>query len=183
MKGIDEDYDKFTEVMGRSHDAPAYPDLLAERIIGRVLGESRKAGSRLTIQKFIFGWTSVAWVRRSLAIASLLLVGMFAYQQFEILTGIRDINYRMKEGGGFEVRPSASYDQGKVLQLATSPSDGLDSIKVSVEDISRLIESYNKLEISWERINRILQRNPDLLRKIEKEYSESLVEAGSKSKI
>ena len=183
MMGIDEEYDRFTGVLGRSHNAPAHPDLLAERIIGRVPGVSRKASSRLTIQEFIFGWTSVGWVRRSLSIASLLLVGLFAYQQFEIVTGIRDINYRMKAGGGFEVRPSASYDPERVLQLATIPSDGLDSIKVSVEDISKLIESYNKLEVSWERINRILQRNPDLLRKIEKEYGESLVEAGSKSKI
>ncbi|MBM3419857.1 MAG: hypothetical protein FJY11_01850 [Bacteroidetes bacterium] len=186
MKVNEEEYNRFTEVMGRSHNAPAHPDLLAERIIERVLGESRKAGSRPAIHEFVFGWTTVGWARRSLSIASLLLVGLFVYQQFEIMTGIKDINYRMKAGGGIEVRPAESFEPGQALRLKSLSSSlpyGVDSIKVSVDDISRLIELYKELELSRERINRILQLNPEILRMIEKEYRGSLMEDRNKPTI
>jgi hypothetical protein len=186
MKVNEEEYDRFTKVMGRSHNAHAHPDLLAERIIGRVLGESRKAGNRLTMQELVFGWTSVGWVRRSLAFASLLMVCLFVYQQFEIMSGVRDINLRMKSGGGIEVRPAASFEPGQdpgLRSLTSSLPHGVDSIKVSVDDISKLIESYRELELSRERINWILRRNPDILRMIEKEYGGSIMEDVSKPKI
>ena len=84
---------------------------------------------------------------------------------------------------GIEVKPASSGGEYRSLIMLEGRFSLRDSISVSVNDIQNLIESYKELEESYEKIYRILQKNPDLLQRIEKEFGETLENIEFKTKI
>ncbi|MFO7574498.1 MAG: hypothetical protein R6W67_05025 [Bacteroidales bacterium] len=179
----DSEYLRLVKLLGENHFTPAHPDILIEKAIDRVNQKRKMIREKTIIPGFLLDWTMVGWARMPMAVFSLALVVLFAYQQHEIMSGIRDIRSRMKEGS-FEVTPSAT---GGVtlsrMAVMTVSHIGPDSIRVAAHDIERLIESYNELEMSWYRIIKVLERNPQLLRRIEREYGASLENLKHKPKI
>jgi len=169
----DSEYLRLVKLLGENHFTPAHPDILIEKAIDRVNQKRKMIREKTIILGLLLDWTMVGWARKPMAVFSLLLVVLFAYQQYEIMSGIRDLRSRMKDGS-FEVGPSSAGVTVPGMVLMTGRYIGPDSIRVAAHDVERLIESYNELEMSWHSIIRVLERNPQLLRRIEREYGESL---------
>jgi hypothetical protein len=184
MRTEDDVYTKVVSGMGEYHTGPAHPEILSSKILDRVANQSSRKHPFYLVTALLFGWTSVAWVRRSMTLAAVLLIALFAYQQYEIVRSIQDLNARLSENvTGIEVKPAASGGEYANLLLMGGRFTSKDSIRVSVNDIQKLMESYEELRETNRRIYLLLQNNPDLLSRIEKEFGQTLESIDKKPKI
>jgi len=174
--GTDEDVRlKVISSLSSYHKEPAHPDILSSKILHRISMERAETGRSKEIIALLFGWTSVSWVRRSMTLVSLLLIALFVYQQYEIKTGLADLNMRLSENvAAIKVRPAPSGVEYTNLMIMGGRFSSNDSIRVAVNDIQKLIKSYDELELSYRRIYNLLQKNPDLLRRVQEEFGEAL---------
>jgi hypothetical protein len=182
--GEKESYERLVGALSSFHREPPNPGILAAKIMNRIDYKDSRRVSRLTLGGLIFGWTSVAWVRRSMMAASIAIVSLFVYQQFQIMTGLRALESKLSDGlPTTEIRMTTSGNEylNKVMLRERFALN--DSIRVSVADIEALIESYNELQISYEKISRFLKMNPEFRKRIESEYGESFSSVMSKPKI
>ena len=180
----DDLYKKVITSLGEHHNEPPHPANLSARIMERIAAEMSAKRNPFGFGAMIFGWTSVVWVRRTMTFAALLLVTLFAYQQFELIAGLRDLSVKLSGNtAGFEVKPAPSGGEYRNLLMLGGRLSSKDSISVSVSDIQNLIESYEELEESYEKIYRILQNNPELLKRLEKEFGETIENIDLKTKI
>jgi hypothetical protein len=180
----DDLYKKVITSLGEHHNEPPHPSNLSARIMERIATEKRGEKITFGILAMIFGWTLVPWVRRTMTVAALLLVVLFGYQQLELIAGLKDLSAKMSENvAGIEVKPASSGGEYRSLLMLEGRFSSRDSVSVSVNDIQNLINSYQELEESYEKIYRILKKNPELLQRIEKEFGETLENIEFKTKI
>jgi hypothetical protein len=183
MRGEKERYERLTGKLSSFHREPPDSDMLAGRIMDRIASDNI-AEPRNTLTGLFFGWTTVAWVRRSMMAASITIISLFVYQQFQITSGLRELESKLSDGlGKTDIRMTTSGNEylNKIMLRGRFSTN--DSIRVSVADIEDLIESYNELQLSYEKINRFLQMNPEFVKRLENEYGESFSSVLSKSKI
>lgn len=180
----DDLYKKVITSLGEHHNEPPHPANLSARIMERIAAEKLTKKNPFGFGAILFSWTLVPWVRRTMTVAALLLVALFGYQQFELIAGLKELSAKMSGNvAGIEVKPASSGGEYRSLIMLEGRFSLRDSISVSVNDIQNLIESYKELEESYEKIYRILQKNPDLLQRIEKEFGETLENIEFKTKI
>lgn len=184
MRGEKENYERLIGKLSSFHREPPNHEMLAGKIMDRIADEERTVESRVTLAGLLFGWTTVAWVRRSMMAASIAIVSLFVYQQFQIMSGLRQLESKLSDGlGTTEIRMTTSGNEYLNKILLRERFSANDSIRVSVADIEDLIESYNELQISYEKINRFLIMNPEYRRRLENEYGELLPPISSKPNI
>lgn len=103
---------------------------------------------------FIFGWTEIGWLRRSLSLASILIIGLFLGQQLFVIDRINKIEERM-----------VSFNTEKILQFQREnvilnsliledpeASQLADSISVSTHDLMKLVRDYRELQHKYEKM-------------------------------
>jgi hypothetical protein len=184
MKENDEQYTLLTDKLGSLHTEPPHAAILASKILSKIQSERGMRSGLTYFFTIIFGWTVMPWVRRSMAIASFLLITTFIYQQYQIMMRFRDLEEKISDGfGRIDVRSTSSGNTNLNFMMLRGRLLSADSINISVEDIKALINSYDELRSSYARINRILQKNPDLLQKLEEEYGESVNIIRNKPKV
>jgi hypothetical protein len=184
MKDDREKYEKLTAMLSSSYRMPPNPEKLVFDIMSRVRSESEMRYTGVTLSGLIFGWTSVAWVRRMMLAASVAIIALFAYQQSQIITGLRKLESRYSaDTGAVMARPTSSGNDYLNLMMFRGRFSSSDSIRVSVDDINNLIGSYKELEVSVEKMRRFLLMNPELVLMLEKEYGESVQEIVGKPKM
>ncbi|MBS0010921.1 MAG: hypothetical protein KFF49_05905 [Bacteroidales bacterium] len=113
-----------------------------------------KAGIGKEKSDYFFGWTKIVWLRRSLAVASVLITGIFIGQHLLLVNRINDLEKRMI---GFNTEKILEYQRQNVLINAKIIKDyGLslhpDSIKVSTGDLLNLINEYRELKTKYENL-------------------------------
>lgn len=114
----------------------------------------QKAGKRTRQVDYIFGWTEIGWLRRSLSVASILIIGLFVGQQLFVIDRINNIEERM-----------VSFNTDKILQfqrenvilnslILEDPevSHLADSISVSTYDLMQLLRDYRELQNKYEKM-------------------------------
>jgi len=113
-----------------------------------------KIGKKSRRLDYLFGWTEIVWLRRSLAIASAVIVILFLLQQIHVVSRIDQIEKRMLS---FNTEIILEYQRENVIvnsvilrnQEATLLTD---SINVSTYDLMNLIREYRDLQAKYERI-------------------------------
>jgi hypothetical protein len=85
-------YDKIVNILRNSK--PRLDDTMeVEReIINAITGKQRPAFSPEDFIDFLFGWTRIAWVRRSLVTISVFLLVAFVWQQGIIMRQVRNLS-------------------------------------------------------------------------------------------
>lgn len=114
----------------------------------------QKTGKRTRQVDYIFGWTEIGWLRRSLSVASILIIGLFVGQQLFVIDRINNIEERM-----------VSFNTDKILQfqrenvilnslILEDPevSHLADSISVSTYDLMQLLRDYRELQNKYEKM-------------------------------
>lgn len=103
---------------------------------------------------YLFGWTEIVWLRRSLAIASAVIVILFILQQIHVVSRIDQIEKRMLS---FNTEKILEYQRenvivNSVLMRSQEASFLTDSINVSTYDLLNLIREYRDLQTKYEQI-------------------------------
>ena len=120
---------------------------LREEIMHRISNKSKRLG-------YLFGWTEVVWLRRSLATASVVIVILFILQQLHVVNRIDQLEKRVLS---FNTDKILEYQREDVIVnsvLMSSEEMTLltDSINVSKYDLLNLIREYRDLQAKYEQI-------------------------------
>ncbi len=122
-------------------------DELSEGVIKRISG--RRSG-----MDYVFGWTEIVWLRRSMTVASVLIVILFGIQQLFMTKRIEKLENRMISNNTDKV---LEYQREKVIASSVlftdrDRKDMNDSIKVATGDLLDLVKSYRSLQAKYEEI-------------------------------
>jgi len=103
---------------------------------------------------YLFGWTEIIWLRRSLAIASIVIVAVFIVQQLFVINRIDKLEKRMIS---FNTEKILEYQRENVIVnsvIMRNPETKLlaDSINISTDDLLNLIREYRELQNKYEEI-------------------------------
>ena len=122
-------------------------EFLREGIMNGITKKSRRLD-------YLFGWTEIVWLRRSLATASVVIVIMFALQQLRVVSRIDKLEKRMLS---FNTEKILEYQRenvivNSVIMHSQETAILADSIKVSTNDLLNLIREYRDLQTKYEQI-------------------------------
>jgi hypothetical protein len=145
-----------------------------EREVMSRISNNRQRLSLPDLMDFFFGWVYIRWVRRTLIIASFLLVAVFVYQQGIIL---KQINYMSRQtilvDGGNE---SANLDVvQKKLMIYKLTRRKLPSkyVTISEKEMQELLESVKELQIKYKDLLDLIDEDPQLKKYIEEKFIEN----------
>jgi len=103
---------------------------------------------------YLFWWTEIRWLRRSLAVAASVIIGIFIVQQMLISNRIDRLEDRMisiNTEGILEMQRENVLINSVVLE-SPEASRFTDSILVSTDDLLSLIREYRKLQEKYDEL-------------------------------
>jgi hypothetical protein len=154
-------------------------DSLMEEVLDRIPDKNEPL--RKLMYHYVFGWTSVSWIRTSMATAALVLFGFFIFQQAWFNHRINNLEEQIvKTIDGLDKHESGLNLSEKILLNLISTED-IDSITLSRKDFNKLMQSYIEMEKNLEYHNLEKQSFKDLI--IQKKMSKDITIEKSKSKL
>lgn len=173
MKADDSKYRKVMEVLKKSEPVTGSQEEIEREVINRINYLPKKDKERFSVFSFLFGWTEIRWVRRSLVTASFFLVVLFVYQQSVIVKQLNWLSTQIVVNSEKPVRTIISDFSGKLRFLRISgsrvPQKGSP---VSEKQLDMLMDALDKLQADYENLSKIIEENPDLKEIIEKKLEE-----------
>lgn len=173
MKANEGKYRKVMEVLKKSEPVTGSQEEIEREIINRIIYLPKKDKETFSIFSFLFGWTEIGWVRRSLVTASLFLILIFVYQQSVIVKQLNWLSTQIVENSENPVRTNISDFSGKLRFLRISgnrvPQQGST---ISEKQLDMLMEALDKLQADYDNLSKIIEENPELKEIIEKKLNE-----------
>lgn len=174
MKPDSEKYDRVLKILRDSRPHLDSGEDIAGNVIKEISKEKEPVYDLSDVIDFLFGWAYIGWVRRSLVIASVLLVLFFVYQQGVILKRI-DFLSRQIIVTDRETNAPADKQVEKLLMLYKRSDAGFPTRNVimSEKQMKELIESVNELQVKYKDLEKLLEEDPKLKQLIEKKLIEN----------
>ncbi len=162
MKTTDEKYNRIIKVLRDSR--PEVSDLndIEDEVMKRISGKPEVVSGFFD---FFFGWIYVGWVRRSLVAASFALLGFFLWQQNNILNQIDDLNEKVGNNKITTYNPSDAIEKRLILFRLSQERSG--NMIVREEDLTRLLDSLNDLNIRYRDLLEMIDEYPGLKKIVE----------------
>ena len=173
MKANEEKYRKVMEVLKKSEPVTGSQEEIEREVINRINYLPKEDNESFSIFSFLFGWTEIGWVRRSLVTASLFLVVIFVYQQSVIVKQLNWLSSQIVVNSERPVRTNISDYSGKLRFLRISgsriPEQGSP---ISEKQVDMLMDALDKLQADYDNLSKIIEENPELKEIIEKKLNE-----------
>ena len=148
MTGEDKKYEQVVKMLRNSKPILTDNDIVTEKIIRQLQEEKSKISIPELIFEYLFGWTYIGWVRRSMIVAVLVIVILFGYQQALILRRINDLSGQRIQNSSL-IMTNLKDDLSKKIQeyRMTGWKFPYEKKSVSEKEINELINSLNMLQI------------------------------------
>lgn len=173
MKATEGKYRKVMEVLKKSEPVAGSQEEIEREVINRINYLQKEDKESFSIFSFLFGWTEIAWVRRSLVTASLFLIVIFVYQQSVIVKQLNWLSTQIVVNSEKPVRTTISDFSGKLRFLRISGNRvPQDTSPISEKQLDMLMEALDKLQTDYDNLLKIIEENPELKEMIEKKLSE-----------
>ena len=163
MKRIDEKYWRTVNLLKKSKPVPDGLNDFGLEVIRKISLLSEKKEHAFSIFDFLFGWTEIVWIRRSLITVSFVLVAVFIYQQSMIVKQLNWLSTQVGENQEQLVTRSYSEYSGRLKFLNIS-GRGVQqkNSTVSEEQLDMILKSLDRLQTDYEELMKILDENPEL---------------------
>jgi hypothetical protein len=172
MEAEDKKYEKIVRLLKNSKPVLSDPEIVAEHVFSRLQKEETKVGLIDLIFYYLFGWTSIGWIRRSLVAVTVVIAVFFGYQQTIILRRIRDLSGQRIENGSLIMTGLKDDYAGKLQIFKYSGGKFLDAkANVSKKDVDDMIRSLNKLQVKYKDIINLIGDDPVLKKYIEEKMN------------
>ncbi len=173
MKSVNDKYKKTIEILKKSKPVTGSTDIIAREVLRRISSSSGRKPETFPVFDFLFSWTEIVWIRRSLIAASILLVAMFIHQQSVIVKQLNWLSNQIifsQEKTDYKTR-TEFVRRLKLLRFSenTIPQERNN---ISGEQLENLIESLDKLQSDYDDLMKIIQDDPELKELIEKKLNE-----------
>ena len=99
MKKADEKYWKAIGVLKRSKPVMTGASDIREEVVDKISLLAGKEKVDFSVFDFLFGWTEIVWIRRSLITISFVMVAIFIYQQSTIVKQLNWLSTQIGEIG------------------------------------------------------------------------------------
>jgi hypothetical protein len=181
MKQVNEKYEKVLEILKRTRPALGSTADIEEKVLERISGMQRIKADLFDLLDFLFGWTYITWVRRSLVTASVCIVIVFVFQQSIIMRQMNNLSRQIESYERDASGVPGEYPDRRMMMLRFSekrfPLFKKSKSDKKVEEIFRTIEQLKK---EYKELDSMLKDDPELKKMIEKKLSEI---SGNKIKI
>jgi hypothetical protein len=173
METVNEKYNKVLEILRKRKPVLKETDEIEERVLQRIMEKQKTSADLSDLIDFLFGWTYINWVRRSLITASVFLVTVFILQQSIMMKQInhlsRQMEYYERDASGF----SGEYQDSRMMLLKFSEKR-YPFFKKTTSDkqVEELLRTIDQLKKEYKELDKIIEENPELKNLIEKKLSE-----------
>ncbi len=169
-----EKYEKILSILKKSKPILKSTEDIEKEVIHRISGTQRTDFVLSDVIDFMFGWVYISWVRRSLIMASVVLVLIFVYQQGIIL---KQINFLSRQtiliDGETDSNPADEIEKKLIIYKLQSHRFPSNSIKISEKQMEQFLESVNELQVKYKDLLNLIEEDPELKKLIEKKMIES----------
>jgi hypothetical protein len=173
MEQVNDKYEKVMEILKRAKPVLGSSDEIEEKVMSKISGKRKHNRDLSDLLDFLFGWTYITWVRRSLITASVFLVVVFVIQQSLIM---RQINNLSRQIDTYEKDASgvSSEDLNRKLMIFRLSDKRFPIIRKSESDkqVEELFRSIDQLKKEYKDMHNMIEQDPELKKLIEKKLSE-----------
>lgn len=151
MKKEQAQYEKVISTLRRSKPRLENKTQLNSQILARIREPARENHLIGQVASTLFGWMDVMWMRWSVSTLALTITGIFFLQQYQLnrkIASLEDQLVRMEEQVASQ---HSSMNRGQMFLMKMYANPQGDSIKVSREDLDKLLEEYKTLKESGEK--------------------------------
>ena len=176
-----ENYKKVLSHLRKSNPGLDSADAIEREVLRYISNESKRRINLSEIFDFLFAWTYISWIRRSLIATSLALVVIFVVQQGIVL---QKINYMSAQTISTFRESQSDYVEGLEKKLLVFKLSGRrlpsDNIVISERQINKILESVNELQLKYKDIANFIEGDTVLKKYIEMKLNEK---SGEKTKL
>ena len=173
MEQVNGKYEKVLEILKRTKPVLGSSEDIEEKVLKRISRKQVPEQNLSDLLEFLFGWTYIAWVRRSLVAASVCIVIVFVFQQSMMM---RQINNLSRQIESYErdasVVPGNFTDRRMLLLRFSEKRFPLFKKSKSDKQVEELFRTIEQLKREYKELDSILKEDPELKKMIEKKLSE-----------
>ena len=166
-------YEKVLEILRRTNPVMSNPDEIEEKVLNSILEKQRPGTELNDLIDFLFGWTYITLVRRSLITVSVFLVIMFIFQQSIMM---KQINHLSRQIDSYERDASGlpgEYPDRRMMMLRFSEKRLPFFRKArSEKQVEELFRTIDQLKKEYKDLDKMIKEDPELKKLIEKKLSE-----------
>jgi hypothetical protein len=174
MRVGDNKYEKVLNLLRNSKPVFTDAEAVTEKVMRQIKEEKPKFSLTELIVEFLFGWVYIGWVRKSMILASLVIVVFFGYQQALIIKRINDLSgQRIQTGNLFKTKMTDDLTNKMLIYRITGKKLSDGKVKVSEKEIDEMIRSLNKLQVKYKDIINLIEDDPQLKKYVEDKIKEN----------
>lgn len=172
MEQVNGKYEKVMEILKRAKPVLGSTADIEEKVLYSI-SESNKSIMNLSdLINFLFGWTYITWVRRSLIAASVCVVTVFVFQQSIMMKQINNLSRQIesyeRDASGV---PGQYRDRRAVLRF---PEKRFSLFRKTNSDkqLEELFRTIDQLKMEYKELDKLIKEDPELKKLIEQKLSE-----------
>jgi hypothetical protein len=173
MEQVNGKYEKVMEILKRTKPELGSTADIEEKVLYRISANKKSKMDPADLIDFLFGWTYIAWVRRSLITASVLIVIVFIFQQSIMMKQIsslsRQIESYERDASGV---PGEYKDRRMMLLRFSGKRFPLFRKTNSDKQLEELFRTIDQLKMEYKELDKLIKEDPELKKMIEKKLSE-----------
>jgi hypothetical protein len=173
MEQVNGKYEKVLEILKRTKPALGSTAEIEGEVIYRILEKQKRKMDFTDLVDFLFGWTYITWVRRSLVTTSVFIVIVFVFQQSIMIKQINNLSRQIESYGRDASAIPGEYPDRRMMLLRFSEKKILFFKKSkSDKQVEELLRTINQLKQEYKELDSMMKENPELRKLIEKKLSE-----------
>jgi hypothetical protein len=174
MKPVNEKYNKVLSLLRESKPELNNTEEIKRVVLERLRKKNVQGIQLSDILDFFFRWVYIDWVRRSLIMASVALVVVFAYQQVVILKRIDSLSRQtVIIDKGNPISRSGEVEKELTIFMNSGRKFPLKTITISEKQMKELIESVEDLQVKYKDLEKLIESDPELKKMIEQKLLEN----------
>jgi hypothetical protein len=164
----DNKYNEVLNLLRKSKPELKDMDSITERVMSIIQEEKSKVKFEELLFDFLFGWVYIGWVRRSMITAVFALAFLFIYQNMLIIRQVKVLSGQKIESGSAVMTNLRGelIDRLRIFKL-TGKKISDENINVSEKEIDEMIISLNKLQIKYNDVINLIEKDPELKKYVE----------------
>jgi hypothetical protein len=168
MKPENEKYNKVLNLLRESKPMSGSTEDIEREVIKKIAKINRFGLNFSEVIDFLFGWVYIGWVRRSFIMVSVVLMGIFIYQQSILIKRIDMINTQTVVIDRENFTKSEE-DMGKILMVYKNSGRKFPSKTIIMPErqMKELLDSVNELQIKYKDFENLIEGDPELKKFIE----------------
>jgi hypothetical protein len=173
MEQVNGKYEKVMEILKRTKPALRSTSDIEEKVLSRISGKMKSKLGLSELIDFLFGWTYIAWVRRSLITASVCIVIVFVFQQSIMMKQINNLSKQIESYERDASGVQGEYQDRRMLLLRFSEKRfSLFRKTNSEKQVEEIFRTIDQLKVEYKELDKLMKEDPELKKLIEKKLSE-----------